>query len=202
MYDVLDAFNESTQYISLLASYWIILFESLVQRRNKRAFWRTLNCCENGKDISIGRSYLIEIIEYLLISSVANAIALYWNIELRNVWIAYMLLVTANHIRIFFYIMHLEIIKSKLEQVKQELFVENVTYTSDLLRAIRCKHYKICKLIANINDTCNISHLSALMSQLYFFYSNLNWTYLHFNTYTGFYIFSMYSENKRVENGK
>lgn len=189
-YAALDAFNQCTQYISLLLSYWIIFIESSVQRRNKRAFWQILNYIEK---FSIQRTYLIAIIEHLLVSSVVNAVAIYWDIESRDMWIPYMILLYTNHLQTFFYIFHLEIIKSKFEQIRQELSVDNVDYTKEFLHAIRHKHQRICALIANVNDTYSISHLSTLMSQLYFVYSNLNWTYLHFSIHSAVYISSIYS---------
>lgn len=186
----LDAFNECTQYALLLASYWIILIESYVKRNNQRSFWQIYENCEINCDSYENQWLLVKVFDYLLISCAANTIAIYWNVTPIDVWLAFMIPGYVNHFRIFFYLLNLELVRSKLQQIEKDLSTYAVKQKTHFLLCIRCKCHELCALIENMNGTYGISHLSTLLCQLYFFYSNVNWFYLHFNSYTGFYMTS------------
>lgn len=194
----LNAFNEYTQYSLLLASYWIILIESFVQRKNQRIFWRIYGNCELNSDAYNNQWFLVKVLEYLLISCAANTIAIYMDIVPRDLWIAFMIPGYVNHFRIFFYVLQLELIQSKLQIIEKELSMYRMDQNIHFFRGFQQKYREMCALIVNVNETYSISHLSTLMSQLYFFYSNVNWGYLHFGVYTGFYMTSMYSSEHVV----
>lgn len=78
----LDAFNETTQYIALLISYWIILLESRAHRKRQTIFWQLFRSC--GHSVNEDCDFSLTVAEYLVGSIIVNGIAIYWPIVPRD----------------------------------------------------------------------------------------------------------------------
>lgn len=191
-HSLLDAFNETTKYVALLISYWIILLESRAHRKRQRIFWQLFRSC--GHAVYEDCDFLLTVAEYLVGSIIVNGIAIYWRMVPRDSWIAFMISGYANHLRILFHILHLQLIRTTLRAIEKSLLLHRTgdSATSRTISKTRYDHYLVCELITNVNETYSLAHLSTLLCQLYFCYSNLNRAYLHADVYTGFYIISAF----------
>lgn len=192
---LLDSINEFVQYQSSLHSYYILIIESYLHRKEQRCFWKIYKQINDKTNFEC-RSYSQKLIEFFVVGLVTQSITFYLTYVNISVWFAYAMLNIINHFRLFYYIFYLELISSELEFIETKIkkMVELSRFSfeycqqrNSYFRGIRVRYAVISELIGHLNKIFSSSNFSTMMYQFYFLFTSLNYAYLHFNDYSLFY---------------
>lgn len=197
--EFLDAFNFFTYYLNLILLYWLIIYDSYINRNTENKFWQIffqINnkfCSHTNFQI---RTYLIS----LVILTFANVFVLLFSI-LRKNSVGSAASMTMHHIliyifdqRLFFYVLHLKMIASELWAVKFELiqvkrlnrYNQNNTRKA---RSMMCKfeekgfkrireYYELVHEMSSCVNICfGWSHLALIIMSFHSLVTFLNFIY-------------------------
>lgn len=192
---LLDKINEFVQYQYSLYSYYIFLIESYLHRQEQRSFWKIYEQIDDKSGFKC-HSYSRKLIEFFVVVFAANVICIYLTDVETNVWIVYTILSVVNHVRLFYYIFYLELLKSELKfvekQIREMIELSRFSYAYNQHRNrhfkdIRIRYSIICDLIDHLNEIFSLSNFSTMLYHFLYLFSILNYAYLHLTDYSVFY---------------
>lgn len=183
---LVEAINELIQYSSAFGTYWLIIIDSLLLRREHRLFWTFFQNNEikyfNSRAFQV-RSFLVKFVAYLAI-----CMTLFFSIYLLNdfaysvVNFVYCALCLMCQIRCFYYIFCLKVLSFQLSLIDNEsirmkslLHLENY---SQLLRS-REFYHEVYKMTLLLNEFFGWSHVALILYYFYKLLAEFNWCYAH-----------------------
>lgn len=191
----LNMVNRTIQYTSALLTYWLVIFESYIQRSYQRQFWciheqtKKYNSPPRRHRHPNFRNYLFKCIEYLSIFSLIQIFLMfYFKFYVGDFFyfmITYIILVKMYQNRLFYYLFHLELIKHEMEIVQDELkriVLISKWNLNDLeknrFRQLR-EHYKLVYEMVNcVNEIFGWSQFTTIFYSFDLPLTDLNWAYL------------------------
>lgn len=189
---VVESISESLQYLASLITYWLIIFDSILNAKYDRNLWKILQKIDKRFSILMTFSYhryMIKFIEFhsvtILLFVARPMIHVYADIIIE---IAYNILFKMCHIRIFYYIFCIEIVHFQLTVIKNDL--ENMKLISRRRYSVRhfkwIRDYYSCvhELTNHLNRIFGWSHVAVILFCFYLFVTDLNWFYIHCNQLT------------------
>lgn len=202
---ILDTINELIQYSAALCTYWLIILDSILYRREHKTFWNNLERI-NGSFCSQCLSlqnYLWYSIECILISTI-----LYMCVYATNVFpstmfsnFVFLILILVWQIRLFYYILCLEIVYHQLKTISNEISIiksvfnvageGNCVHTSKMdscefegIRRIQEYYYCVNTMMDILNVIFSWSQPAVILFCLYSVVTDLNWLYSTFDKFT------------------
>lgn len=202
--DFVEAVSELLQYLSVLFTYWLIIYDSFVNRHVNRKFWMNLKWIDahvHSQSSLNFRSFIVQFMEFFPIKMCMVVVVIVCNIDSFKIDFMYNFLFKIVHMRSFYYLFCLEILTFQLEQIETELQsvssvinipklhalnIRESIYTFELKRLkwirdyVRCAH----EMTADLNRIFGWSHVATILSSFYLLLSQLNWSYAHFHEFS------------------
>lgn len=202
-----ESISEFLQYFAALSTYWLTIFDSVLQQRNHRHFWLILERIDIsfcGQQSFKFRNYLVKFIVYSIKTVVVIVLRLVFSLLIISVIadLAYTFLPIICEIRMFYYLFCLEVIHYQLNMVEKELIVmqrsfnviaPNQLFQCSILKAspfytlelqrlkwIRDYFHCIYTMIDLLNNIFGWSHVAAISYCFYYTLTEINWLYLNF----------------------
>lgn len=202
--DFIEAISELLQYLSVLITYWLIIYDAYVMRQVNKKFWNKLKWIDGHiycQSNLCFRNFIIKFVEFFPIKICTVIITIAYNIDNFKIDFMYNFLFKIFEIRLFYYLFCLEIIIFQLEQI--EIEIKNVSsvinvpklhslkirksiYTFELnrLKWVRNYVFNIHEMIVDLNRIFGWSHVATILSSFYLLLSQLNWSYVHFHEFS------------------
>lgn len=213
-----EAFSELLQYSTPLFTYWLIIMDSILQRKSHQHFWKCFERIHDQFNCRINfnfRGYFIKFFEFFSVSiSIVVITGVINGLSHFDIECAYAILFEVVQLRIFYYLFCLEIVHSQLNAIENEVkSIERIqnhfddrqwyllcTVESDdyhlfalrRLKQIREYVYCVYKMIDILNTMFGWSHVTAILFCFYLLLTGFNWFYIHFNQFT--YMFCIGNE--------
>lgn len=161
--------NYLLQNVNGMFTYWVIILESFVQRKNQQKFWKIFKQIDEYRKIGglMLRKYSIKFIHFFgVITIIQTYFVLYFLHVNGNHFIffriAYFCFVAMYQCRAFYYLFYLELIKCELKKIKNKL--EDMVTGSWRIR----NDYRIEKSVKNLNRLYRqIYALSVLINEIF-----------------------------------
>lgn len=215
-----EAFSECLQYTVALYTYWSIIFDSFVSRQTHTRFWNIVErleqqkhicccSCNCGNSTFTLRNYLIKLSLFGLKIGITCAIRLGgYSMQKFEIDAPYVVLFTLCEIRMFYYLLCLEIVHVQLKMierkcrcvVKDETICCNIEDLRMHLKWIRQYFGNVHDMIDHLNVIFGWSNVTAISFSFCFILTELNWYYVHFenisplNTFSKWVFFSLVLE--------
>lgn len=189
----IEGVNDSIQYFVPLFTYWMTIFDSISQRNTHKHFWKVFQRLSNHCNISL-RSYTIKIIEFFAVT-LAITHALDWEREFTSFFfmLPYVVVTRMFQIRIFHYLLCLEVIHFQLVTIEGE--IRTLIRYSNLrkchsamlgglsideiqkLKSIRKSVVNVYGMVDCLNQVFGWSHLGAILCAFYLVLTDINWIF-------------------------
>lgn len=182
--DDAEAPNNFLQAIYLLLTYWILIFELHYRKNVQRKFWKIYRKISFDQYSLVGNSFTLKFVEYILYSLISSLqtmceAATSDIIQLLLLIIPYVFLVKFCEMKIFFFILHIELILSQLRiiecQLNNQSLISNPNDVLDKLRRIEESFIILMDMIEQINDIFGWSLFVGKSFCFVFILTNLNW---------------------------
>lgn len=198
-----EAISECLQYTVALYTYWSIIFDSFVYRQTHTKFWQiferliqehknvSICCCHTWKSMAFTlRNYPIKLSLFGLKVFLTCAIRLGgYSMQKFEIDAPYVILFTVCEIRMFYYLLCLEIvngqlkvIESKCQSIVNRLICCNIQHVQQQLKCILENFSNIYDMICHLNVIFGWSNVTAISFSFCFILTELNWYYVHFET--------------------
>lgn len=118
--DFVEAVSELLQYLSALFTYWLIIYDAIVNRQVNRNFWNKLKWIDGHiycqSDLRF-RIYIIKFVEFFPTKICILIITIAYRIDNFKIDFMYNFLFKIFEIRLFYYLLCLEIVIFQLDQI-------------------------------------------------------------------------------------
>lgn len=185
-FGILDMVNDFVQYSAPLYTNWLIIFESIFQQHSHSRFWKIvaqINQQYRGQFEQTYRCYVFKFIEFFVCT-----ITLFWimffsmmeSMETLNIVLPYLIIIQLFHIRIFYYLLCLEVVQNQLTIIEYE--IKNTKYSTNILdtgKKIREHFYRVYELVNLLNGIFGWSQVVAVPCCFYLLLTDCNWLYAH-----------------------
>lgn len=207
---ILNTINEAIQYTAALFTYWLIILDSFVYRRQHKKFWTILEYIDDhfsSQYIDL-KNYLWRFMEYVSLSTILYVLLIISNaFPKSNSVFAFIFLIIIWQIRMFYYILCLEIVLYQLKTIESEVLMMKRMYQLDISRASRFYlfeskrmkwiqeyYYCISTMIELLNTFFSWSQAATILLCFYSFVTNLNWLYASIDEFSVTQIICKYSK--------
>lgn len=173
------AINFTLQYSAALYTYWSIILDSNLKKREHRLFWQTvqrINASYFSQNSSTFTYYSLKF-ALCFITSVSGILIIILMGDLSKsevVWM-YIFLIKFCEARVFYYIFCVEVLQFQLRTIKS-------TYTCNgrnRFKWMREYYYSVYEMGCCLNETFGLSQVLAIFFCFYFFLADLNWIYIN-----------------------
>lgn len=208
-----EAISECQQYTVALYTYWSIIFDSFVYRQTHTKFWSIFErfsqqqihfcgcccCCCNHTTFNFTlRNYMRKLSLFGLKVFVTCAIRLGgYSMQKLEIDAPYVVLFTFCEIRMFYYLLCLEIVNGQLQLIglKSKSIVNglvccNIEHACQQIKWIRQYFSSVYDMICTLNAIFGWSNVTAISFSFCFILTELNWYYVHFQTISPLNTFS------------
>lgn len=202
-----EAISESLQYSTALYTYWLIILDSIVNRRAHQQYWiilQRIDTCYSCQPKCGIRLYIFIFVIYFLKTMSILVIRLTISSFVGfTVDFAYMVLFIVCEIRMFYYLFCLEILQLQLKMVEDEVktmvFILNTAgsfrerqslrmdiistcYSFELQRMKWIRQYFHCayNMMDLLNQIFGWSHVAGISFCFYYLLTESNWLYIHY----------------------
>lgn len=206
---ILNTINEAIQYTAALFTYWLIILDSFVYHGQYKIFWTILERIDDqfsSQHMDL-QNYLWRFIEYILISTILYVLIIISNAfpKSNSVFVFYLLIIIWQ-IRMFYYILYLEIVLYQLKTIESEVLMmrkmlniarDRKLYQLDIHRTSifhlfeskRMKwiqEYYCCvgTMIELLNTIFSSSQAATILFSFYSFVTDLNWIFANFDEFS------------------
>lgn len=207
-----EAISESVQYSTALYTYWLIIFDSIVHRRAHKHFWIVLQRIDTSFSCQPIRSIRIYIVK-IVIFSMKTVLVMVIRLTIGTmvgltIDFAYITLFVICEIRIFYYLLCLEVLHFQLKVVENEVKImmtilnvsnfrkhQSACYSFELERLKWIRGYIHCvyKMMDLLNQIFGWSHVAGISFCFYYLLTESNWLYIHFRELSHIHRFRKYS---------
>lgn len=177
-FDILGKWNFVIFYFAILTTYWMVIIESYIQMPAHRSFWNVYGRLENvgqWKRLYLFK-YALHLFTFVIMLGISTQDTM---TNTGSILIHYFLLFMCNN-RLFYYLLHLKLIKFELEQIKRTLNCHRFNYESKLLvilKNTRKKLQRIYELTNYLNTFFGCSQFGIILISFYTFLTYLNFIY-------------------------
>lgn len=174
----LSAINELVEFSGSLFTYWLIIIDSFVFRKAHQQFWlhiQRIKMDEHLSGIFTFYSYKIKFIEFFAVSTAGILYRFSHSVERFVVFIVYNIPVRICQIRVFYYILCLEIGQLQLRQIEHEM---NRTSSQSQLKQIREKLRYVYETTELLNTIFDWSHVAAVLYCFFSIFTDSNYLYV------------------------
>lgn len=203
-----EAISECLQYTAALYTYLSIIFDSFVYRRTHARFWQMFEhlhqqqkiaCSCNGRPFDFAhRNYMIKLSLFGLKVAVTCAIRLGGHsMQKFEIDAPYVCLFTVCEIRMFYYLLCLEIVNGQLKMVAMKCqWIVNgfnccdAEHVQQRLKNIRQNVGSVHSMVCHLNNIFGWSNFTAISFSFCFILTELNWYYVHFEELSPLNLFS------------
>lgn len=205
--DFAEAVSELLQYLSVLLTYWLIIYDSFVNRHVNRKFWMNLKWIDaygHSQSRLNFRGYIVKFMEFFPVKMCMVAIVIVCKINSFKIDFMYNSLFKIVHMRSFYYLFCLEVLTFQLKEI--EIEIQNVasvinipklktlnirksiyTFEAKRLKWIREYVWNAHEMTRDLNRIFGWSHVATILSSFYLLLSQLNWSYAHFHEFSFVY---------------
>lgn len=180
----LQTFSGLTEYFYATVTYWIILGESFVQRKNQQKLWKTFHEIDElftKRNTQKYQMYFIKFIENIALYIITLMLIWMESILSFDTFCAITLLLTLCRFRLFFYLFYLELIKCELKTMEYK--------AGNILLRKGCRRNGVkyirqyYQLVYQLNDCINAifgwSNLLSLLFGMCFIFTDITWLYFY-----------------------
>lgn len=186
--NLVEVINESLQYSSAIYTYWIIILDSMAQRREHRHFWNVYQeiCDRFCSDATFTQHYIRKFGGYFVFSTTLFiSINLFSSIDSFVPIFMYLAMITICKCRIFYYLFCLETIYFQLQVIERKIIgVKYILRTSNQLvrlRWIREYYQCIYQMTVRLHKVFGWSQVAAILFCFYTLLTYLNWFNAHYH---------------------
>lgn len=182
--------NELVQYVFGLCTYWLIIFESFLNRQAHRCFWQIVQRTHtfHSNQFMHFYGYLWQLIEFFFIT-ILLYLLMYWLSALpqSSSIFVYLVLITMCQIRVFYYLFLLGILNSQLKAIENEIItIKNISQfqrDSKYPVSLQLKRFKsvadyyqcVIEMTQLLNEIFGWSQIATVLFCFFTFMTNLNW---------------------------
>lgn len=184
--------NNTVQFSSAVITYWMIIFESYIQRKKQRQFWTIYKRISernlNHRSPNL-RIYLFKFCEFSIIFSCIQLILMKYFMAYRGHFFyfmfTYFVMVKMYQNRIFYYLFYVEIIKCELQHIQYDLKrivahskQNRIKWKMQRFEKIRNYFQSVYQMVQCINQVFGWSQFVTILFCLHLPLTDLNWAYV------------------------
>lgn len=200
-----EVVNVSLQYSIPVLTYLTIILESLLQQHEHLRFWNVYQrilyefCYETAFLNAFIKSIFRTIAPVLVISIWFNYsfAASFRSIIVFVVVMFYFFMLMICQIRVFYYLMCLEIVHFQIRTIDNTLktikCIPSLTIRIRKLTWVRQYYNCVYEMMKHLHDVFGWSHAALVLYSFYSLLTNINWFYAHYHDISSANQFRMYS---------
>lgn len=188
LYQILDVINFLLQFSAGLYTYWIIIFDSVLYRKDHQNFWEIIskiNSLCTPQNRFTFRCYLLKLWEYFSFTIVCVVVMISESgVQLSKIAFLYHVIVKICEVRIFYYIFCLEIFHFHLTTINNDLR-KNKKKLHFLIKTHRLKWIReyysyVHQMTSYFNEVFSWSQMAVISFCFCLICSTFNWIYVHY----------------------
>lgn len=187
----LSAINELVEFSGSIFTYWLIIIDSFLYRNTHRQFWLHIQRIEMDKSLPgmfTFYLYKIKFIEFFAVSTAGILYTFLHSVERFVIYLVYNIPVRICQIRVFYYMLCLEIAQLQLKQIEHEMNRVNSVCLAEngrtRLKQIREKLQLAYETTELLNTIFNWSQVAAVAYCFFSIFTDSNYLYVHGNEIT------------------
>lgn len=197
-FDFIEKANDALKMFSSVIAYAFVIIESYTKRQTQQNFWKTFQCIQENycyRQRTISRNYYLKFVAFFIYNVFIQYFLLRWSIlqnkpNFLKYWFGYILILTNHQMRVFYYLFYMELLRTELNFVNQELTVIVMKdlkglrrFQNRVHRSFVCKrliwvreYYRlIFELSCLLNHSFGWSHITSITFSFFLFISDFNW---------------------------
>lgn len=200
-YDVMTLINQLIQYTSGLNAYWLVIFDSIQNRKHHQEFWKIFIKIDeyfSAQNIQL-QYFLVRFIEYFTVSILLVCLnCLTEAFSNSYIMFMFMTLIFASELRVFYYVFCMNILLHQLKTIENELQVMNKSsrkcfyhmnnetssfhapYERTRFKWVREYFYCVNEMSLHLNKLFGWSQLSGIFYCFYTLVTVMMWLYSGF----------------------
>lgn len=179
---LVEIVNQMLQYSTGLFTYWLIILDSIVYRREHLHFWKFLgkiNQLFSSEDRISLQKYALRCIIYFFIiisSFIASAT------QQESIFFVIFSLVKICEVRMLYYVFCIEVIQFQLRIIENGTKKHGLNRNIEVHRLKWLREYFHCihEMVNLLNEIFGYSHFSSVSYVFYLALTDLNWLCTHF----------------------
>lgn len=184
---IVEVVNVTMQFSAPTYTYWMIIFDSSLHRREHQRFWNIVQRIDTSycRQVNAFQRFIFKMIAYF---SIAISFFLVFQTEDNSNYpgsiFVYLTLITVCQIRIFHYLFCLEVIQFQLKVIEHEWKTLNIANCSNEWKRFRGYYATIHELTILLNETFGCSNVAAILFGFYTVLTDVNVIYSRHNGYS------------------
>lgn len=192
-FGLLEVVNNMVQYNVSLLTYWLMIFEACTQQRIHKHFWKKIQTNNDYFHPQL-MSYNFKFIEfYSTTFLIWFTLCFISNFDAFFEVMAYLCLIKICQIRIFYYMLCLEVLYAQLQLIEKQFkflsaTVSKINSHSGELRRLRIFYQSVYELTTLLNEIFGWSQVAAVLFCFYALTTDLNFLFSHYQDCTPTYL--------------